>query len=464
MKKKNTVIYYRDYSSLLTLFFTFLSFQLCVAFFLFTSQPQAADVYTIPPELKHFSVLVLLQNKDLLSREDNVRALYAEVPFAGSLENPRLGFGLANIPTDTFDFDQEPMTQKQVFISQKFPWFGKLELAEQIAGLEAARAAALYQAEQLKVIRQLTQLWFDLDLIGHSLATNARLKELITQILKIAETRYATGNGLQQDILEAQVQLSKLINERIDLNGEKQKMLASAGALLNAKGLFSRKVELLPPLKIEPLEDTGQLVQKALVDNPTLLAETIAEERARQRVALAEKDYGPDMDLRLSYGQREDDPVSDRSRADFFSAIVSFSVPLWQKTRQDSKLEAMEIRQVAAEKAIQSFKNTLPHRIEALASDINTAQENARLLEEALTLQADQLAEASLSSYSVGKVDFDTMLRARVNTLRFELQALKYRYTALKKSAELNELLGEPSDIIAAYAKQSTISSQESKE
>ena len=433
--------------------------QFIAALMLFTTEPHAADIYATQPELKQLAVLALGENKNLQSKAENVRALYAEVPFAGSLENPRLGFGLANIPTDTFDLDQEPMTQKQIFISQKFPWFGKLELAEQIAGLDAARAAALYQADQLKVVRQLTQLWFDLDFTGHSLMTNLRLKELITQILRIAETRYATGDGLQQDILEAQVQLSKLINERIDLKGQERKLLSSIGELLNSNGMYTREIQLKSPQIIEPQEDTMQLVQQALLNNPILLAETIAEERARQKVALAEKDYGPDMDFRLSYGQREDDPVSDRSRADFFSAVVTFSVPLWQATRQDSKLEAMEIRQTAAEKSIQSFKNTLPHRINSLVSDINAAQENANLLEEALTLQADQLAEASLSSYSVGKVDFNTMLRARVNTLRFELQALKYRYTALKKSAELNELLGEPAEIITTIPQQSTISS-----
>ncbi len=437
----------------------FIFFQLVAALIVFNSETHAADLFANQPELKRLAAMALGENKDLQSKAENVRALYAEVPFAGSLENPRLGVGLANIPTDTFDLDQEPMTQKQIFISQKFPWFGKLELAEQIAGLDAARAAALYQADQLKLIRQLTQLWFDLDFIGHSLTTNLRLKELITQILRIAETRYATGDGLQQDILEAQVQLSKLINEHIDLKSEEQKLFSSIGELLNTSGLYTRDSLLKPPQVLEPLEDTEQLMQQALLNNPILLAETIAEERARQKVALAEKDYGPDMDFRLSYGQREDDPVSNRSRADFFSAVVTFSVPLWQATRQDSKLEAMEIRQVAAEKSIQSFKNTLPHRIKSLVSDINAAQENASLLDEALTLQAEQLAEASLASYSVGKVDFDTMLQARVNTLRFELQAQKYRYTALKKSAELNELLGEPAEIITTIAQQSTISS-----
>jgi len=55
---------------------------------------------------------------------ENVQALRAEAPFAGSLQGPVVGIGLLNILTDSFDLDQEAMTQKQLFVAQKIPWFG----------------------------------------------------------------------------------------------------------------------------------------------------------------------------------------------------------------------------------------------------------------------------------------------------------------------------------------------------
>ena len=81
----------------------------------------------------------IAQNKEIKSLEDEVASLKEEIPFAGSLEDPRLGFAILNLPTDTFDFDQEPMTQKQIFIAQKIPWFGKLNLRSQKAALNAIR-------------------------------------------------------------------------------------------------------------------------------------------------------------------------------------------------------------------------------------------------------------------------------------------------------------------------------------
>ena len=69
--------------------------------------------------------------------EKNAQALRAEAPFSGSLQDPVVGIGLLNLPVDTFDFDQEPMTQKQLFASQKFPWFGTLDLRQQASELKA---------------------------------------------------------------------------------------------------------------------------------------------------------------------------------------------------------------------------------------------------------------------------------------------------------------------------------------
>ena len=57
-------------------------------------------------------------NQDLLSMTENAQALRAEAPFFGSLQDPVVGIGLLNLPVDTFEFDQEPMTQKQLFASQ----------------------------------------------------------------------------------------------------------------------------------------------------------------------------------------------------------------------------------------------------------------------------------------------------------------------------------------------------------
>ena len=96
----------------------------------------------------------LANNQDIKSLESRVKSLKEEISFAGSLNDPRIGIALLNIPTDHFRFDQEPMTQKQIFIAQKIPWFGKLSLRSQQAAMKAIRQEAVLKAKRLNLPRE----------------------------------------------------------------------------------------------------------------------------------------------------------------------------------------------------------------------------------------------------------------------------------------------------------------------
>lgn len=380
-------------------------------------------------------------NQDLLAQQERVRALYTEAPFAGSLQDPVVGFGLLNVPVDSFDLDQEAMTQKQLFVSQKFPWFGTLDLKQQASELDAIEADARFHSKRLEIAARLASAFYDLGFLSKSLEVNENLKSLVTQTLRIAETRYATGKGLQQDILAGQVTLSELIDEGINLKSREQAVRAEIGSILNRRTFFtdSGPTALDDP---ESLPDSELLNRVALEMSPELRARRATLDRARVQVQLAQKAYLPNFDLRLSYGQREDNPVTGDDRADFASAIVAMTVPLYKTTRQDPKLGAAEQRLAAAEKAMLGYKNILPHKIDRLLAEIEGARENYDLYMKTLSIQAANLADASLAAYSVGKIEFNTMLAARVRLLQIELRAEKFKYQTYKKLTELEQLIG----------------------
>jgi len=118
------------------------------------------------------------------------------------------------------------------------------------------------------------------------------------------------------------------------------------------------------------------------------------------------------------------------------------TVPLWQRTRQDAKKAGAEKRLKAAEKSLTGISLTLPHKIESLLAEIEGAKENFALYRDVLFVQASHLAGSSLAAYSVGKVEFATMLGARVRLLRIELKTQKYKYQIHSKLADLAEVIG----------------------
>jgi outer membrane protein TolC len=331
------------------------------------------------------------------------------------------------------------MTQKQVALSQKFPWFGKLDLRAQQAVIVALRQEALLEAKKLEIARQVATDYFELGYVDRSLEINRRLFEMVRQLLRVAETRYATGQGLQQDVLQAQVELSRLMDEKIDLRKMRRMLEDRINGLMNRE-IFSSVEPEEPTYGDEALE-TKALLQVALQGNPWLKVRQAEIDIANLEVELAEKDYWPDMDVRVAYGQREED-FTGRSLPDFFSAAVILNLPVWQKNRQDSKLAASRADYQAAVKAYRNTISRLPHQLDALVTEINDTQSNYRLYTKGLLLQADHWSQAAASSYEVGKVDFNTMINAKLKLLRFEQQALRYRKTVLQKRAELGELSG----------------------
>ena len=143
----------------------------------------------------------------------------------------------------------------------------------------------------------------------------------------------------------------------------------------------------------------------------------------------------------IAYGQRGED-MTGRDLPDFVTGSVVVNVPLWYKTRQNKQLAATLKRLAAARNRYRNLFETLPHQVNALATDIGKFQENYRLYADALMPQAEQWAKSTLSAYQVRELEFDTMIRAQLQVLRLKLQSDRYLFNIYQRRAELEELLG----------------------
>jgi len=329
-----------------------------------------------------------------------------------------------------------------VFLAQKFPWFGKLSLREQRQATIANRQFWLLHAKRFELARQIAVAYYELGYVERGLEINEHLSELVEQLRKVAESRYETGQGIQQDVLEAHVELTKLIDERVSLERERRTLEDRINEMLN-RNQFTAVTPpgrlSYPGLKLE----VKTLQEESLKHNPQLGVRQAEVDQAGFEIDLAKKDYWPDMDLAASYGQRQKD-FTGRNLPDFFSVSVTVNIPLWFKTRQDKKLSATQKRQKAAIHSYRNLAETLPHQVNARVTDINKFQENYGVYTEALIPQAEQWAKSTLAAYQVGELEFDTMIRAQLQTLRLELQSDRYLYNIYQKRAELEELLGGP--------------------
>jgi cobalt-zinc-cadmium efflux system outer membrane protein len=350
------------------------------------------------------------------------RALSAEktIPQAGALPDPQLTFGLSNLPVNSFSFDHDPMTGKVIGVMQMFPFPGKLSLRTDIAEYEAT--AVKYQQEEIRnqVIRMVKQTYFDLYTIDRAFETTEKNKALMDQFVHVAETKYATGSGLQQDVLRAQVEISKLEDDLIMWKQKRLSVAARLNALLNrpANNPFNKT---LPELKLPDRPVTvfppGGIEQ----NRPLLKAWNERIQKAETAVKLAVRDIWPNFTVGASYRQRND-LADGRQMRDLFSATFSLNIPLYYKRKQKAKVSERELAVKAIEAEYEDVKNIVLSDVESILADLERNRKRVELYKGGILLQAQQSLESAHAGYRVGKVDFLTLINNWMMLQNYELQ------------------------------------------
>ncbi|HMA67657.1 MAG TPA: TolC family protein [Desulfosalsimonadaceae bacterium] len=320
-----------------------------------------------PPALAALIAEGLNNNQAIQARAAETEAARNRVAPAGALPDPRIGLAVMNLPTDSFRFDEEPMTQKQVALEQKVPWLSKLDLQSETMQQTVRLKQAELASARLSLARDIAEAYYEMGYVAKSRKINAGLMDMLRRIRRDAQNRYTVGKGLQQDIFQAEVELSRLQDEAIMLENRKQTLLDRIHALLNQD--TRRPVD--PPENLPSPHfalDLNRLKQTALSANPKLQALKAAAQRARTGVELAEKAYYPDFNFRLAYGQRDED-FNDRDLPDFFSAAVMMDVPLWHRSKQSKDLAAASNQLRSAENRYTDLRRRLPHQIRSLLTE-----------------------------------------------------------------------------------------------
>ncbi len=362
-------------------------------------------------------------------------------PQEGSLDDPMLSFEIVNLPTNSFSFAQDDMTMKQFSVSQTFPYFGKRGLRSEVAQREANAIGQGYRDKRNEIVRRVKEVFYELYSVDRSLEVVEKNRELLREFVKIAETKYSVGKGIQQDVIKAQVELSKLLDEQIRLEQSRQ----AAGARLNA--ILNRPPQT--PLgqteevrKDELQLDLKELQAMALENRPLLKALQEEVERSKAANALARRKYFPDLTMSVAYGFREDSRIVNRS--DMFSAGFSINIPLYFRTKQDRQVAETSAMIDSVREQYQAARNEVLSLVKELASDLEKGSKLIDLLQTGLIPQASLSLDSAVSGYQVNKVDFLTLLDNRLTLFNFEKEYYRALGDYQTSLAKLEWVVGTP--------------------
>jgi len=409
-----------------------------------------------PLTLQQAETMAEQQNPALAAVGKQAEAMAAIPSQVGSLPDPKVSFKAINLPVDTFSTTQENMTQMQLGFSQALPFPGKLGLKSEAAEHMAAAALQNRQEFRLVLLRNTRIHWWNLAYLDKALEIIRRNQDLLRNLVKIAETKYKTGKGLQQDVLLAQLELSKLLERELKLQAAREREAATLNALL---GRSADTVILLPKQNAHDLEELTHKRNQSLEDihekvsalkqwarghRPMLLAMDARVQAAGSMVALAEKDYYPDFNAGFGYGFRQGiNPASRKTRPDFATFMLTMTVPLYTASKQDKAVDQRRAEKARVQFSLQDAINQVDADIDAAASDLRIARDQVVLFDHGILPQARQTTASMLAGYQVNKVDFLNLVRAQLNEFNTDIQYWQQVSMAHQAEARLAAAAGK---------------------
>jgi len=357
-------------------------------------------------------------NPEILAAKKRGEVFREKVPQASALEDPMLGFGIVNLPTN-FSFREEDMTMKEISISQKFPFPGKRHLMREMAEKEAEAVSTEIEDKTTRIIKEVKTVYFEISHVYRAREVTQRNKQIFETLAKIAETRYATGEGIQQDLLKAHVEISRMADELIMLDQKRVALEAKLHSLLNRTGGVStgEPEELILrrfPLTIEELQKT------ALDSNPTLKAMKTMIEAKEKAHGLAKLDYYPDFTFKFAYGQRDNGP--EMNRRDMLTGMVEMNIPLFFESKQRHKVAETLADIQTLQAQYRAMKNEVFYMIASMASMLQRTERQLELYKTGIIPQASMQIKSALSAYTVNKIDFMSLLDSQMTLYRYELE------------------------------------------
>lgn len=395
--------------------------------------------------LKAQSLEVLIQealqnNSELKAAEKKWDAAKAMIPQAGAWMDPMLSFeGMS--ATKDIGFTKYSFMQKKVGISQQFPFPGKLGLKKKMAQYDAQMMGADYQNLKNMLISEVKMAYYELFSVNKTKEITEKNKALLSDIAKLTETKYMVGQGLQPDVLSSHLELSKLDQKLINLKKEE------TGLQLKLKTLLFRSEKNIPIVpdevkKTEFVADLEKLRKEALEKNPMLLEQKYLVEQSRASHRLAKKEYFPDFELTLKYGQ---DQISAEvmGKENFIETMVGFNLPIYFFRKQNKMVEEKADLLSSSQQNLSYQQNKLINDLEDKVSDLKRNSDLLELFADGILPQAQQSFESTQTAYQVNKVDFQALLSGLMNLYEYEMNYYMTLTEYQKTLAELEVIVGE---------------------
>jgi cobalt-zinc-cadmium efflux system outer membrane protein len=374
-------------------------------------------------------------NPEIRVAARRVAVAQTRVRSAGSLEDPSFTYrGWGTPLARPWDLNQ---TQHMFMFSQALPGPGKRALRAQVAEEEAEILKAELEARKREVTAQVRKSYYDLLRNQDELLLHDEQNALARQGLEAARIKYVVGRVPQQDVLKAQIGLTKLVEHLVMLQQEGGLARARLNTFLGRDPGAPVEVvgQYAPPAKLPSLLDLERL---ALENRPELAAASSAVHASEARTRLAEKAYTPDFDVAAGYMLM---PDGARYR-NTYMAELSVTLPWLNRGRHDAEIAEAQAGVVADKAEYDNQRALVFQQIQETLIRAQSAKRLVDLYRDTLRPQAQATLKATVAAYQADRTDFLNLLDSQNTTLDVELDYYRAASELESQLAELERAVG----------------------
>ncbi len=320
-------------------------------------------------------------------------------------------------------------------VTQMLPWWGKRSLEREAAEATGRSARARQQATENEIAFKVKEAYAQYHLAHLAAEETKRLIELLRDTASQVQARYAQGISKQQEVTAVEAERAAMQADLARIEAERRRAKVRINGLL-ARAATAPLVEEPQPRPLPPSAalDVDALVERALINNPTLREQSAQIEAADKTRALADREWFPDFEVTMGVMQREND-------VEGYEAMIGFNIPLQAPKRRAMVREAGAMASAARVKAEQR-RLEITTELHVAHAELEALAKRKRLLRDTTLPQARIAFSSAMQAYQLAREDFPMVLAAEQGLRRAIVETLNVQFEEQIRLAEIERLVG----------------------
>jgi outer membrane protein TolC len=376
----------------------------------------------------------------LKAQAAELRAFEEETITSDAWPDPMLQLGVMSVPVDSFALDEEPMTQLLIGYEQMLPRGDSRAIAVRKKRAQTQQQQAAMELRRREIEQAAREAWLDVYWQEQTEKILHTSLQLARQQLDVSQSLYASGRNNQQDVLQADLEVSLVDDKLLQIESAKRETRARLAQLIGEAAANQPLADTV--LLNEALENETTLRER-LAKHPALRQQESAVMMRSQDVAMAQQGYKPQWGFEVSYGARDINDEMGEPMPDLLSVMLKFDMPIFTGGLQDRELGASRHMLEAERYQKQDVQLQLEAQLGQSLARWQQLSQRLQLYEQRVLNQAQLNARAALKGYQSGVVPFATLTQARNAELDTQMRLLDVQIEKAKVYAQLRFLAGD---------------------